>query len=185
MMPRSSAPPRTPWWARLRPWAAALRMARRDAARHRMRTLAALARIPAGAQAVITTTAIPRTWAPFPQLPEGPPGPWIDDFSQVPASGAELAARLPAGNRLLPYWDSPELLVTSELRLAPGEQTTAGAGAETLAQLDLARVSVGRLQEAGSAALALLVPGLATGHLPADSTEVVVTTSWAFEMSAT
>ncbi len=207
MMPRSSAPPRTPWWARLRPWAAALRMARRDAARHRMRTLlatvlvalpitvlvsgtvltqsevpareAALARIPAGAQAVITTTAIPRTGAPFPQLPEGPPGPWIDDFSQVPASGAELAARLPAGNRLLPYWDSPELLVTSELRLAPGEQTTAGAGAETLAQLDLARVSVGRLQEAGSAALALLVPGLATGHLPADSTEVVVTTALA------
>ncbi|MBX6723903.1 MAG: ABC transporter permease, partial [Dactylosporangium sp.] len=182
-------------------------MARRDAARHWVRTVlattlvalpmaalvggtvltqsdvparqAALASIPDGVQAVITTTAVPRTGAPFPQLPEGAPGPWVDDLQQVPASGAELAARLPAGNRLLPYWNSPELIATSELDLAPGEQAPAGTGAEALAGLDLTRMSAATLQEAEPEALARLVPERAAGRRPADATESVVTTGLA------
>jgi len=182
-------------------------MARRDAARHWVRTVLAttlvalpmaalvggtvltqsevparefaLASIPDGVQAVITTTAVPRTGAPFPQLPEGPFGPWVDDLQQVPASGAELAARLPAGNRLLPYWNSPELIATSELLLAPGDQAPAGTGAEALAGLDLTRMSAATLQEAGPEALALLVPELVAGRRPADATEAVVTTDLA------
>jgi putative ABC transport system permease protein len=188
-------------------------MARHDAARHWLRTVlattlvalpmaalvggtvltqsdvpareAALASIPDGAQAVITTTALPRTGAPFPQLPEGPPGPWVDDLQQVPASGAELAARLPAGNRLLPYWNSPELIATSELLLAPGEQAPAGAGAEALARVDLTRMSAATLQEAGPEALALLLPELAAGRPPADATEAVVTTDLAARLGIT
>jgi len=146
---------------------------------------AALASIPDGVQAVITTTAVPRTGAPFRQLPEGAPGPWVDDLRQVPASGAELAARLPAGNRLLPYWNSPELIVTSELELAPGEQAPAGTGAETLAGLDLTRMSAATLQEAGPEALALLVPELVAGRRPADETEAVVTTGLAERLGVT
>ncbi|MFS8480236.1 MAG: hypothetical protein FWJ93_14995, partial [Micromonosporaceae bacterium] len=190
-----------------------MRMASRDAARHRVRTVlatvlvalpmaalvggtvltqsdvpardAALASIPDGVQAVITATAVPRTGAPFPQLPEGAPGPWIDDLQQVPASAAELAALLPAGNRLLPFWNSPELIATSELALAPGEQTAAGAGAEALTGLDLSRVSAATLRETEPEALALLVPELAAGRRPADATEAVVTTDLAKRLGVT
>jgi ABC-type transport system, involved in lipoprotein release, permease component len=203
----SPAPPRATGVAWLRSLATAIRMARRDAARHWVRTglattlvalpmaalvggtvltqsdvparQVALASIPDGVQAVITTTALPRTGAPFPQLPEGPPGPWVDDLEQVPASDAELAARLPAGNRLLPYWNSPELIATSEPLLAPGDQAPAGTGAEALARVDLTRMSAATLQEAGPEALALLLPELATGQPPADPTETVVTTDLA------
>lgn len=203
-------------WSGLRwlpAWAAAVRMARRDATRHRMRTVlatalvalpmaalvggtvltqsdvpareAALASIPDGVQAVITATAVPRTGSPFPQLPEGALGAWNDDLRQVPASGEELAALLPAGNRLLPYWDSPELIATSELALAPGEQTAAGTGVETLEALDLSRMSAATLREAGPEALALLVPELAAGRLPADAAEAVVTTDLAKRLGVT
>jgi putative ABC transport system permease protein len=188
-------------------------MARRDAARHRMRTVlatalvalpmaalvggtvltqsdvpareAALASIPDGVQAVITATAVPRTGSPFPQLPEGPPGAWNDDPRQVPASGEELAALLPAGNRLLPFWNSPELIATSELVLAPGEQTAAGTGVETLEALDLSRMSAATLREAEPEALALLVRELAAGRRPADATEAVVTTNLAERLGVT
>ncbi|MCB0885533.1 MAG: hypothetical protein KDB41_01770, partial [Propionibacteriaceae bacterium] len=130
-----------------------LRFARRDARRHLARTILAslliavpiaglvgfigfsnsdapsseraLASIPDGAQATLTATALPRGRAPFPQLPEGAPGPWMDDPETLAAGAEELAAHLPAGSRLLEHWLSPELIVSTELGLAPGEPPAA------------------------------------------------------------
>lgn len=198
------ASPRGPavLWNRWRPL---LRLAVRDAARHRMRTVlaallvalpvaalitgtslaesgppareAALAGIPDGAQAVVTATAVHRTGEPFPQLPEGPPGPWVDDTEQMPASAEEVSAHLPAENRLLPYWSSPELLVTTGIDLAPGEE--APAGAHVVEGVDLARVATARMTEADGEALDLLLPEPVEGAAPADATEAVVTTALA------
>ncbi|MCB5662814.1 hypothetical protein LIQ79_19385, partial [Erysipelatoclostridium ramosum] len=64
---------------------------------------------PADTQAVITATAVPRTGQPFRQSPESG-GLWQDDPFQQPASAAELAKILPQQDRLLPYWQSPELI---------------------------------------------------------------------------
>lgn len=186
-------------------WRPLLRLAVRDAARHRMRTVlsallvalpvaalitgtaltgsgppareAALAGIPDGVQAVVTATAVHRTGEPFPQLPEGAPGPWVDDTGQMPASREEVAAHLPARDRLLPYWNSPELLVTTGIDLAPGEE--APAGARVVEGIDLAGVATARMTEAGGEALDLLLPAPAEGAAPADATEVVVTSALA------
>ncbi|CAL9339209.1 hypothetical protein SUDANB121_00243 [Nocardiopsis dassonvillei] len=189
-------------WNRRRP---ALRLAARDAARHRARTAlaslmvalpvaaliagtgltqsgppareAALAGIPDGVQAVVTATAVPRTGQPFPQLPEGAPGPWVDDTGQMPASAEEVAAHLPEENRLLPYWNSPELLATTGTDLAPGEETAAGA--RVVEGLDPAGVATARMTEAGGEALGLLLPEPAEGDAPADAAEAVVTSALA------
>ena len=137
----------------LRAWRPMLRFARRDARRHLARTILAsllvavpiaglvgfvgfsnsdapsseraLAAIPDGVQATLTATALPRGRAPFPQLPEGAPGPWMDDPETLAAGAEELAAHLPAGSRLLEHWLSPELIVSTELGLAPGEPPAA------------------------------------------------------------
>ncbi|MFL1376500.1 FtsX-like permease family protein [Nocardiopsis protaetiae] len=191
--------------ARWNRWRPLLRLAARDAARHRARTAlasllvslpvaaliagtsltesgppareTALAGVPDGAQAVVTATAVHRTGEPFPQLPEGAPGPWADDTEQMPATPEEVAAHLPAENRLLPYWNSPELLATTGIDLEPGEE--APAGAHVVEGIDLAGVATVRMTEAGGEALDLLLPEPAEGAAPADAAEVVVTSALA------
>ncbi|MFC6357172.1 FtsX-like permease family protein [Luethyella okanaganae] len=186
-------------------WQPALRLARRDAARHRARTIlatllvalpvtalvtgtaltqsaplareAALAGIPDGVQAVVTATAVPRTGMPFPQLPEGTPGPWMDDFEQEPAGEDELAALLPGRDRLLPYWNSPRLLATTGTELKAGQEAEAGTG--TVGDFDLAAVSTASLQEAGGEALALMLPRVERGAAPTNATEAVITSALA------
>lgn len=191
----------------LRAWRPMLRFARRDAGRHLARTILAgllialpiaglvgfvgfsasetpsseraLATIPDGVQATVTATALPRGGEPFPQIPEGAPGPWMDDTETIPASAAEIAERLPAGSELLEHWLSPDLIVSSELGLAPGEQRGAGDGADRLSAIDLDRLATGTLEEAVPEALPLLVPRLAEGSVPRTADEVVVSTALA------
>lgn len=191
----------------LRRWRPALRLARRDAALHRARTIlatllialpmialvsgfaltqstlpardAALASIPGGAQAVVTATAVTRTGTPFPQAPEGAPGPWMDDTSQIPATQDELAAALPPGDRLLPFWNSPQLIATTGLTLAPGEQAKAGSSVTSVGGLDLAGVSTSTLQEAGAEAMAILLPKPIAGAAPSTESEVAITSALA------
>ena len=212
-MTRNSAAAGTPdrWerhgWQMLRRWRPALRLARRDAARHRARTIlatllialpmialvsgfaltqstplardTALASIPEGTQAVVTATAVTRTGTPFPQTPEGAPGPWMDDTSQIPATQDELAAILPPGDRLLPFWNSPQLIATTGLTLAPGEQAKAGSSVTSVGGLDLAGVSTSTLQEAGAEALAMLLPKPIMGAAPSTESEVAITSALA------
>lgn len=198
---------------RLRPWVPVLRLARRDAARHRVRTLlsvllvavpvaalvgaagltqtvvpareTALASIPDGAQAVITTTALPRDEMPFPQLPEGAPGPWVDDLDQVPATGDELAALVPGAAQLRQYWNSPALIATVDLDLAPGEQAPAGTGVTAVESRDVGLVSSTTLQEAVPEALDLLLPDLTAGAAPTTAAETVITTALADRLDIT
>ncbi len=184
-----------------------LRFARRDARRHLARTILAsllvavpiaglvgfigfsnsdapsseraLASIPDGAQATLTATALPRGGAPFPQLPEGAPGPWMDDPETLAAGAEELAAHLPAGSRLLERWLSPELIVSTELGLAPGEQRAAADGADRLSAIDFERLATGSLEEAVPEALPLILPPLAEGEPPAAADEVAVSSALA------
>ena len=197
----------------LRAWRPMLRFARRDARRHLARTILAsllvavpiaglvgfvgfsnsdapsseraLAAIPDGVQATLTATALPRGGSPFPQLPEGAPGPWMDDPETVAASAEELAAHLPAGSRLLEHWLSPDLIVSTELGLAPGEQRAATDGADRLSAIDLARLATGRLEEAVPEALPLVLPPLAEGALPVADDEVVVSSALAERLGLT
>lgn len=193
---------------RWHPWVASLRLAKNDALRHGARTVmatllvalpvaalvggtvltqsavpsrdVALAGMPEGVQAKITATAVADTGKPFPQIPEGAPGPWVDDTKTVPASGADIAALLPVGSHLLQYWNSPALIASTGLDLAPGEQSAAGSGA--IRNVDLSLVSSATLQEAGQATLPLLVPRLAEGSLPGSGSEVVITTAIAKDL---
>lgn len=185
-----------------RTWRPALRLARRDALRHRTRTALsailiavpiaalvafiglsasdvpssqqALRSIPAGADAVVTSTAIPRDAPPFAQLPEGPPGPWFDDTEVLPADAAAIAAILSPRTELHEYWISPMLIASSELGLAPGEQRAAGAEAANLDRIDLDKLGTARLTEAEPRALSLLAPALTAGALPQSPSELLV-----------
>lgn len=193
------------WW---RPWLAVLRLAAHDAVRHRARTVLAtllvalpiaalvggtvltqsavpsrdlaLAGIPDGVQATVTATAVTPTSVPFPQIPEGAPGPWMDDVSQVPAGFKELSGILPAGNSLRQYWNSPQLLATTGLDLKPGEQAVAGAG--VIESVDRRKISVSTLQEADAETLGLLLPRLSSGSFPADSSGTVLTSALASQL---
>lgn len=192
---------------RMRAWRPVLRFAGRDARRHLARTSlaallialpvaglvgylgfsgsstpsreVALASIPDGVQAVLTATALPRGGVPFPQLPEGASGPWADDPEVIPPGREELARRLAPGSRLLEYWRSPELIISPELGLHPGEQRVAGDGADRLAAISLDRLAVGRLDEADPQALPLLAPRLFSGELPGGPDEVLVSAALA------
>lgn len=191
------------------PWLAVLRLAKYDAARHRARTVLAvllvalpiaalvggtvltqsavpsrdlaLAGIPEGVQAEVTATAVSRTSAPFAQIPEGAPGPWMDDTSQVPAGLTELGAVLPAGNQLQQYWNSPQLLITNGLDLKAGQEATAGAG--IVESVDLASITTATLKEVDAQTLPFLLPKLISGTAPANTSDIVVTSGLAKQLS--
>lgn len=185
---------------RLHRWVPALRLARRDAVRHRARTIlstllvavpmaaivvapaigqtplpsrdAAFTGIPIGAQGILTATAVNEDSAPFEQIPEGSPGPWLNDPSQAPAPAVDLARSLDPTTRFLPYWDSSRILAATGLDLRPGEQEPAGAG--DIDELELGAVTAMDYREAGADALAMLLPDLEAGTLPTDPSEAVV-----------
>ncbi|MCL2424003.1 MAG: hypothetical protein FWD11_08980, partial [Micrococcales bacterium] len=187
------------WLVRWRP---VLRLAVRDALRHRARTLlavvlvslpiawlvsdtslaasvptdrdVALSTIPDGAQAVVTATPLRRSGMPLAQSPEGATlGDWSDDGTHLPASADELARLLPPGNQVLEYWISPQLLATTGIDLAPGRESSAGE--HLVEDVDVAALSTAWLSEAGPEALTVLLPTIKAGTAPTDNTQVVVT----------
>ena len=197
--------------ARCNRYRAALRLGWRDALRHKARTLLslllvmlpiaamvasigmtttipptrsrALATIPADTQAVITATARPRTGQPLRQSPESG-GTWQDDPSQQPASAAELAKILPQQDRLLPYWQSPELIATTGTALQPGEQTKAGIDVKSGNDIDLNAASTATMTEASPEALQRMLPKLVKGSAPQNNTQIVISRTLADNLGA-
>lgn len=194
-----------------RRWRPALRMGWRDARRHLARTVfslllvvvpvaalisglavttalranrqQALDSIPPDAQGVITATAVRRGDEPFPQLPEGAPGVWVDDLSQQPATVDELQRIIPPEDTLLPFWKSPDLLATTATSMRPGEQSAAGEKVSAAAgKTDIAATSVVTMTEASAEALDQLLPTPSSGSVPRDATELVVTTGLAEQL---
>ncbi|MEE1651469.1 FtsX-like permease family protein [Brachybacterium sp. J144] len=174
-----------------------LRLALRDASRHRGRSLlalaviavpialvlvllssmtpvttdreSALAELPAQADGTVTATA---SASAVQQLPERV-GPWIDAEDRRPAGPEEIAAGLPEDARLLEWWNSPSLLLTTELDLDPGEQARAST-ATAVEDLEAASLSTLTLHEAAPEALAQLLPELASGTIPSGPEEIVL-----------
>lgn len=138
----------------------------------------ALAGIPADAQAVITATTIPRGAGPFQQIPEGAPAPWMGDLETRPASADDLQSALATTDRLIPFWKSLDLVATTGLDLAPGEQAEAGADVATRG-LDASSLSTGRLIETDAEGLDVMIPALLTGKLPASGEQAVVSATFA------
>lgn len=191
-------------------WRPLLRLARKDARRHPVRTLlatalvalpacamvgfiavtqtgvpsreAALASIPDGVQAVVTATTV-LSDAPLPQPPEGLPA-WIDDPSRRPMGEREIAGVLAPANRVLRYWNSPRLLVTTGVDDAVGAVRPAGAGTEGLLNERRSSIVPATLQEAGREALGHLVPTLREGAMPAQPGDVVVSAALADQAGA-
>ena len=133
--------------------------------------------IPEGAQAVITATAVNRGSGIFAQLPEGRTE-WMDDPGQQPADADELKRIVPSVDRLLPYWNSEQLLAVKGGILQPGES----ASAETSSTSDaLLKSSTGttRLCEGNAEALGMLLPRLEEGEAPRNETDMVVTSGLA------
>lgn len=178
-----------------------LRMAWADARRHRLRTFlatllvalpsaaavvwaavslgvpssadAALRRVPSEAQARIVAMALPRTGRALPQPPEGffVPPPAATNVS--PASSAELAAVLPPGDRLHPFWTSGDLLLAK------------GAFDPFAAELDINATSIQSsiLSEAGVEIMAMLRADLSAGREPAAHNEIALPARLAAQMS--
>ncbi|MFR5301901.1 MAG: hypothetical protein ACLTGO_09515 [Bifidobacterium scardovii] len=120
---------------------------------------------------------------PFPQLPEGAPGVWVDDLSQQPATVDELQRIIPPEDTLLPFWKSPDLLATTATSMRPGEQSAAGEKVSAAAgKTDIAATSVVTMTEAGAEALDQLLPTPSSGSVPRDATELVVTTGLAEQL---
>lgn len=188
-------------------WRPVLRLARRDARRHLSRSVFAallialpiagltgfvslsdpgtplrervLSTIPEGVQAIITATAIPQGGPPFAQLPEGAPGPWVDDPETAPASREQLEAALSAGVRLAEFWHSPPLAASPDLALAPGEQRKLSGHTEQLSDTPLEHMAMVELRESEPAAFALQAPVPVEGTLPTSPAEVLVSSALA------
>ncbi|MBM6978122.1 MAG: FtsX-like permease family protein [Actinomyces succiniciruminis] len=191
--------------ARLRALRPVVRLAARDALAHKARSLlaillvaaplvlivgflgtrlstpptrqAALASIPDGAQALVTGTAVDPVEAPFRQVPEGAPGPWMDSPDTVPLTAEELAGYLPARDRVLQFWDSEDLLALADPDAETGATTPAAAG--DLQGADFGAIGTFTLREADAAGLELLLPPLVAGAAPTGTADVVITTALA------
>lgn len=193
-------------------WRPIIRLARRDAARHWLRTMLAallialpvslfsaytsvtdpgpptrdqaLSTIPEGAQARITAAALPRDGEPFEQTPEGAPFLWFDDQEVIPASAEAVSSVLPDGTELAGYWSSPQLVVTTGLDLAPGEKHSGVATAEQLSVDDLDSLAMAELREADPGAFELMAAVPTRGELPLSSEEVMLSTALAERLGA-
>ncbi|MBM7499451.1 ABC transporter permease [Brachybacterium muris] len=175
-----------------------LRLALRDAVRHRGRTALmlaiialpiavalialsgvtpqvtsrdrALASIPDGTQAVISATTV---GGPIRQLPEAiTPMPRLTDAS--PATPEAIAAALPEGTVLHEWWNSPPLIATTALDIAPDQQRPAETGV-VVGELDAAVLTTMSLREADAETLDLLLPSLTEGTAPQATEDVVLT----------
>ncbi|MBK0418437.1 hypothetical protein JD276_05240 [Leucobacter sp. CSA1] len=140
--------------------------------------------IPEGAQAEITAAAMPREAPPLPQLPEGVPWPLMDDSETLPAGPDEIAGVLAPGTELFEHWRSPQLFVSTELGLEPGEQRAAAEQESQLAGADLSRLSTAQLTEAEPEALPLLAPAVAEGRLPESPDELLLSRALADRVGA-
>lgn len=175
-----------------------LRLALRDATRHRGRTALmlasialpiaaalvalsaatpavtsqdrALATIPQGTQAVISATTVGR---PIQQLPEAVP-PMPRSLEASPATAEAILAALPAGTQLHEWWNSPQLIATTVLDIAPGEQRPAETGV-AVGDLEASELTTMRLREADATTLDMLMPTLTAGTAPDGSDDVVLT----------
>ncbi|WP_158214080.1 ABC transporter permease [Bifidobacterium vansinderenii] len=147
-------------------------------AANRERTLST---IPDGVQAVITATAVTRSSQPFPQIPEGAPGVWLDDVGQTPATPDEMLRYLPEGTTLLPFYESRKLLATTGTSMKPGEQSEAGAQV-VASHTPIDSTTTATMTEAGEAALRQLMPEPSSGRFPRDNTEIVVSTALADQL---
>ncbi|MDU5899744.1 MAG: ABC transporter permease, partial [Bifidobacterium sp.] len=138
--------------------------------------------IPEGAQAVITATAVKRDGNPFEQPPEGA-SIWMDEITQQPASEDELKRIVPSSDKLLPYWDSEQLIAATATGLQPGQVESAKNSSigGTLAQ---SGTGTARLCEAGAEALGMLLPKLSEGTVPSNADEIVVTSGLASRIGA-
>ncbi|WP_297739908.1 FtsX-like permease family protein [uncultured Tessaracoccus sp.] len=188
-------------------WRAVLRLASRDARRHLTRTILAallialpvaalgtffsisspgapvtervLASIPDGAQAIITAAALPQGGPPFPQIPEGAPGPWFDDEEVRAADPEQIRAALPPAIELSEYWMSPSLVASPELGLQPGQEQTLDSQVKTLAGKPPKRLAMVELWEGEPWAFAANAPRVVAGTAPTTPSEVIVTRSLA------
>ncbi|PHP53007.1 hypothetical protein BW737_005745 [Actinomyces ruminis] len=115
--------------------------------------------------------------APFRQVPEGAPGPWMDSLETVPLTADELADYLPGRDRLLQFWDSEDLLALADADAEPGVSTTATEA--DLRGVDSGAIGTFTLREADTEGLDLLLPPLTAGAAPADDADVVITTALA------
>lgn len=189
--------------SRLGSWRLALRLARADARRHRLRTLlatllvllptaagvllgtlalgapsssqAALRRVPEGAQARIQATPNDPGLLPLQQPPEGFFQPLPVLAEMPPADQSELEKLLPAGDRLQPFWVSGSIL------LVTGEFDPFAATVD----FGDARVQTGRFAEADSVILPMLRPALVAGRDPTAAAEIVLGAALAERLGVT
>ena len=188
-------------------WRAVLRLASRDARRHLTRTILAallialpvaalgtffsisspgapvtkrvLESIPDGAQATITAAALPQGGPPFPQIPEGAPGPWMDDEEARAADPEQIRAALPPAIELSEYWTSPSLVASPELGLQPGQEQTLDSQVKTLDGKPPKRLAMVELWEGEPWAFSASAPRVAEGTAPTTPSEVIITRSLA------
>lgn len=104
--------------------------------------------------------------------------------SQQPASAAELAKILPQQDRLLPYWQSPELIAITGTALQPGEQTKAGIDVKSGNDIDLNAASTATMTEASPEALQRMLPKLVKGSAPQNNTQIVISRTLADNLGA-
>lgn len=174
-----------------------LRLAWRDATRHRLRTILmvaviaipfaacvlvlsmltsttttrqiALDELPPNTQASIIASTLP---PPVPQLPEAFPD-GVRNPALTPATPEQIRATLPAGTVLHEWWESPGLIATTALDLTPGKEQVATA-ANIVGNLDPTALTTMTMREADASTLPMLLPTLARGNLPQRPDEVVI-----------
>lgn len=140
----------------------------------------ALKTIPEGAQAVVTATAVNQGAGVFAQPPEGRTE-WMDDPGQQPADMGKLMRILPAEDRLLPYWNSEQLIAVGNGGLKPGKTASAKA-ASTGSALLKSGTGTARLCEGDAETLSMLLPRLKEGKAPESGADVVITSGLASDI---
>ena len=174
--------------ARLRALRPVARLARRDAARHRTRTISAILLIALPVALIVGllglvaahSSVAPTRRAALNTIPDGiravvtgtavnplaaplqqrPEGlhSWIDDPDVVPADAQVIGDIVPAEDEVHQFWTSGTVLATTGGGSKPGAVDAAGAGSLPPGGGDLQRVATTALTEADSAALDLLLP---------------------------
>lgn len=174
--------------ARLRALRPVVRLARRDAARHRLRTMSAILLIAlpvaavGGALVLLAThgSDVPGRQVALDSVPDGVQavvtgtavnplsspirqrpeglGSWVDDPDVVPLDAEELAGLVPAANQVHQYWTTGTLLATTGIDSEPGQLRAAGTGSPDLSGVETTGVATMTLTEADAGTLDLLLP---------------------------
>lgn len=183
-------------------WRLALRLARADARRHRLRTglaiallsvtimgavlaatlilgrpagpAAALRRLPDGAQAQLQAMAINRQAPPLPQPPEGFTRTPMAETETLPATASEIAGITGDVTDLHPYYTSSNLLAAKGAFDPFATDSTPSVS--SVVTVDLREIPAPIWQQ--------LSPTITTGRAPASNTEIVVPHEFAAQMDA-